>query len=416
MQVTIKIKGILRGILFFGILLPSVLYLFYKSALFLGRQGLIYLKTNKEFKYTFNSKDPNQKGYILLTPSLPANLEYGKIVIISLKGEKVYEQQVKGIVSDFRQWNINGQIRYSYMVHDSAAYQVLAPVGSARKAVIMDSALHVIKEVRLLPFNDVRTDKRQGLDHHDLIMLSDDHFITMAYHIKTVNNIPAYLPQSPKTQIAAPLIQETINNVVVWQWDGSQYPELYENSTMGNKFYDTTGPQDYVHMNSMFIDPHDSNLIVSMHNTNQVLKINRRTGAIVWRLGGRNSDFELTAEQVFLRQHHATLTDNGQTLLLLDNGEKSARAYSRILEFQLDEQNKKITAFKAYRIPAPFAGTRGSVQKIDGKYLICGGSANYVLLVDSKSGEKIIELKTNQPLYRAYFVTDITGIPQSNTK
>ncbi len=206
MQVTIKIKGILRSILFFGILLPSMLYLFYKSALYLGHQGLIFLKTNKVFKYSFKTKDTTQKGYILLTPSLPANLEYGKIMVISLGGEKVYEQQINGVVSDFRQWNINGRIRYSYMVHDSTAYQELAPIGSARKAVILDSALNIIREVHLLPQNDVSG--KQGLDHHDFIMISDSHFIVMAYHIKSVTNIPSYLTQSPNVRVAAPLIQE----------------------------------------------------------------------------------------------------------------------------------------------------------------------------------------------------------------
>lgn len=416
MQVTIKIKGILKGILFFGILLPAVLYFFYESALFLGHEALIYLKTNKVFKYTIETKEPAARGYILLTPSLPANLVYGKLIIINLNGEKVYEQQVDGVASDFRQWHINGHTRYTYLVYDKNAFQQLAPIGSARRLVILDSALRQIKEVHLLPFNDVRIDKNQGLDHHDMIMLSDDHFIVMAYNIKRVTNIPAYLVQLPETRVAAPLIQEIRNDSVIWQWDGSRFPELYVNSTMGNKFYDTAAPQDYAHMNSMCIDPKDSNIIVSMHNTNQVLKISRQTGDIIWRLGGRNSDFDLTADQVFLRQHHATFTANGQTLLLLDNGDKSARAYSRVLEFQLDEQNKKISGFKAFRIPGPFAGTRGSVEKFGDRYFICGGSANYVMLVNSNNGEKIMELKTNQPLYRAYLVNSISGINTTAAK
>ncbi len=411
MQITIKIRGILKIIIFFGIVLPSVLYFFYKSFLYVRREAIIYLKTNKVFKYTFETKDTSAQGYILLTPSLPVNLDYGKIVIVDLKGNLVLERRIEGVVSDFHQWNINGRVRYSYMVHDTSADQRLALAGSARKAVILDSALNEIKQLRFLPNKDVTTNEKQGLDHHDMIMLSDEHYITMSLYIKRVNNIPAYLIQSPKTKIAAPMIQEIRNDSVVWQWDGSRYPELYENSTMGNKFYDTLEPQDYAHMNSMFIDPHDSNLILSLHNNNQVIKVSRRTGEIMWRLGGRNSDFELTIEQVFLRQHHATMIDSGRTLLLFDNGEKSARPYSRILEFGLDEANKRITSFKAYKVPGPFAGTRGSVQKIGNSYYICGGSANYVLEMDGSSGEKVMELKTNQPLYRAHIVQNIDGIP-----
>jgi arylsulfate sulfotransferase len=410
MQITIKIRGILKIIIFFGIILPSVLYFFYKSFLYVRREAIIYLKTNKVFKYTFETKDTSKQGYILITPSLPANLDYGKIVIVDLNGNKILERQIQGVVSDFRQWNVRGRIRYSYMVHDTDVNQVLAAAGSARKAVILDSALNEIKQLRFLPQKEGTNYEKQGLDHHDLIMLSDNHFITMSLWVKNVNNIPAYLIQSHKTRIAAPLIQEILNDSLVWQWDGSRYPELYENSTMGNKFYDTLAPQDYAHMNSMFIDPNDSNLILSLHNNNQVIKVSRHTGDILWRLGGRNSDFELTVEQVFLRQHHATMIDSGRTLLLFDNGEKSARPYSRILEFGLDEANKRITSFKAYKVPGPFAGTRGSVQKIGNSYYICGGSANYVLEMDCRSGEKVMELKTNQPLYRAHIVQNIDGI------
>jgi len=413
MQITIKLKGLLKITVFFVIIVPCALYLFYRAFLYARTEAIIYWKTNAVFHYKFHTTDTSQKGYLLLTPSLPFNLKYGKIMLFDMKGHVVYEKQFSGIVSDFRQWNNDGHIRYSYSIYDPNACQVLAEAGSARHIVILDSALNEIKQIHLLPYKDVTIDKRQDLDHHDFIMLSDEHYFTMAAYVKTVNNIPSCLPQAVNNKTAAPIIQEINNGKVVWQWDGSDFPEFYLNSESGNKFYDTTMAQDYTHFNSMFLDPRDSNLIVSMHNTNQVIKIDRRTGGILWRLGGKNSDFPLTAQQVFLCQHDVTLVDSNQTLLMLDNGEKSVRPYSRILEFRLDEQKRAITSFKSYKIPEPFAGSRGSVQKMGDKYLICGGSANYVLEVNSITGAEIMELKTNQPLYRVFPVSDITGIPAS---
>jgi arylsulfate sulfotransferase len=410
MQVTIKLKGVLKVTVFFVAVVPCVLYLLYHALIYAKHEAIVYIKTNKVFHHQFTTTNTSQKGYLLLTPNLPFSLQYGKLIIMDMQGHILLDKQVDGVASDFRQWKINGHTRYSYQVYDPNAYQVLADFGAARHVVVLDSALDEIKQIHLLPFNDIITDKKQDLDHHDFILLSDDHYLTMAVYVKTVTNIPAYLTQSPKNKTAVPIIQEVNNGKVVWQWDGSRFPEFYLNSELGNKFYDTSSAQDYTHINSMFIDPRDSNLIVSVHNTNQVIKIDRHTGDILWRLGGRNSDFPLTHQQVFLRQHHATLVDSNRTLLLLDNGEKSARPYSRVLEFNLDEQKKTITGFKAYNIPEPFAGTRGSVQKIGDNYLICGGSANYILEANSRTGEKIMEIKTNQPLYRAYYVTDITGI------
>lgn len=412
MQLTIKLKGFIKIAVFFVVIIPPVLYLLYKGAKYIKREAAIYLKTNPVFSYTFETHDAAQKGYLLLTPSLPYNLTYGKIAIIDMQGHLVLEKEINGVVSDFRQWKTGGHIRYSYSVYDTAADQVLAMAGAARHVVILDSALKEIKQIHLLPYKDITTDKKQDLDHHDFVLLSDEHYLTMATYPKSVNNIPACLPQRPQTKVAAPIIQEVDNGVVVWQWDGSNYPELYLNSDIENKFYDTAAVQDYTHMNAMSIDPHDSNLIVSFHNLNQVIKINRHTGDIMWRLGGKNSDFPLNAEQVFLRQHNATMYKDG-TLLLFDNGEKPVRSFSRVLEFKLDEQKKVVTGFKAYDIPEPLAGSRGSVEKIGDNYLICGGSANYVLLVNSITGVKKMELKSTQPLYRAYLVNDITGIDMS---
>jgi len=45
-------------------------------------------------------------------------------------------------------------------------------------------------------------------------------------------------------------------------------------------------------MNSISIAP-DRNLIVSMRNTSATYKIDRRSGQVIWRLGGKDSSFAL---------------------------------------------------------------------------------------------------------------------------
>jgi hypothetical protein len=142
-----------------------------------------------------------------------------------------------------------------------------------------------------------------------------------------------------------------------------------------------------------------------------VIKINRHTGDIMWRFGGRNSDFPLTAGQVFMRQHDPTLIDSNQTLMLLDNGDSAIRPVSRILEFKIDENARTVNAFKSYKIPKPYVFAMGSVQKVNGNYYICGGSSNYFIKVDSETGEKKADMQGNYPSYRAYLVNDVTGIP-----
>mgnify|MGYP003345548603 FL=1 len=325
---------------------------------------------------------------------------------MDFKGRILFEKETPATASDFRQWVVNGQKRYTYGIDDPAAVHVTLEAGYV---LLLDSALNAMKEIHLKPYKDVTTDKGQALDLHDFILLSDVHYIAMAVYPKHVTNIPAVLSPSPANKTATAVIQEVNNGIVVWQWDASEYPELYTSSTACNNFHDTA-VQDYMHMNSMCLDPRDSNLIISMRNLNQIIKIDRKSGNIIWRLGGKNSDFHLTADQEFLRQHNVMLTDSNQTLMVFDNGEKGRREYSRILEFRLDEQKRSVVSFSSFRIPEPFTEHEGSVQKCGGNYLISGGTANYILLVNPATGEKRMELNANQCNYRAHWVKDINGI------
>ena len=54
------------------------------------------------------------------------------------------------------------------------------------------------------------------------------------------------------------MIEEVRNGSVVFHWDGSNDTSFYANSIFDNNFQDTTTAQDYMHMNSIFIDPTDS--------------------------------------------------------------------------------------------------------------------------------------------------------------
>jgi hypothetical protein len=341
-------------------------------------------------------------------------LNWGKLVILNQKGQMVFSQPSNQLVTNFCQWKINGHIRYSYLQWSPAAFQDLANLGSARHVVILDSAMNKINEIHLLPYQDIKVNKGEDLNQHDFILLSDDHYIALATYQKQVNNIPASVPHSPKAKIGASIIQEVNKGKVVWQWDATNFPELYITSEHRNNFLDTVNTLDYVHINSIFIDGRDSNLLVSFYNSSQIVKIDRHSGKILWRLGGKNSDFKLEPNQVFYFQHNVSLIDSGHTILMLDNSSLKFRPSSRILEFKLDEFNKKVLAFKSYNIPEPFASHRGSVQLVDDNYLICGGSAGYILEVNRKTSKKIMELKSNKGFYRAFFTTDVTGLKKDN--
>jgi hypothetical protein len=101
---------------------------------------------------------------------------------------------------------------------------------------------------------------------------------------------------------------------VLWEWHALGHVPLsasYAAVTSGSP------PFDYFHLNSIQQLP-DGNLIVSARNTWAVYEINRRTGRIMWTLGGKRSSFQMGPGTSFEWQHNARLS--GDTLSLFDDG------------------------------------------------------------------------------------------------
>ena len=122
-------------------------------------------------------------------------------------------------------------------------------------------------------------------------------------------------------------------------------PEFYDNATDGNDFTNAKSPwADYMHMNAIALDPKDGNLIVSFRHQDHFVKLDRHTGAVLWRLGGKNDSFGLTPAQAFSHQHFGRTHDDG-TLTIFDNG--NAGQKTRLLSFKLDEAARAVSRFDA---------------------------------------------------------------------
>ncbi|HUZ61256.1 MAG TPA: aryl-sulfate sulfotransferase [Hanamia sp.] len=324
----------------------------------------------------------------------------GTLAILDQKGYVIKEKNIDSRVDDFQKWTINGQTRYSYLMAP-APYTTGGPTSEEGYDVICDSNFNQLSEAKFLSPGNIDNPDNDRLDVHDFILLGDNHYMAISDQIESPTNVPDSLHPSSKLRVTACIIQEVNNGRVVFQWDGTNYPELYSSSVENNDFSDSTDVMDYMHMNSICIDSTDNNIICSFRNLNEIIKINHVTGAIMWRLGGPYSDFPLSSDELFLRQHYVRFTDNGQTLMFVDNGQISLRPYTRILEFQLNESAKVIDGFKFYNIPDNFIQYAGSVKKMNGNYFIGGGSANYTLQVNYTTNQVYLRMNQVFASYRA---------------
>jgi hypothetical protein len=172
-------------------------------------------------------------------------------------------------------------------------------------------------------------------------------------------------------------------------------------------------PYDYFHANSVGLAA-DGNVIISSRHTWTTFKINKRTGAIVWRLGGKKSDFPLADQAKFAWQHDFRQRRDG-TYSVFDNGAgiEKTRDYSRGLVLKLDEAARTATFVAEYlhpdRLSAP---TQGSFRELgDGGSFIGWGQMPYF---SEHNADGSVRLAGHLPLdnqsYRAYKV-DWTGVP-----
>jgi len=334
-------------------------------------------------------------------PSQPAlSFNKGELLVMDYEGNVLKRKGLSTAAVNFQRWVIGGKLYYTYIQFEEKADKIPGIGYIPGPAVLLDQDLNELNRFYLLPHADRTLNNANALDGHDFILLGEDHFISMAYYEKAVNNIPADLYPMQDCEVVAPIIQEVKNGKVIWEWDGTNYPELYRTSVESNFYGQSAVANDYAHINSMSIDPKDNNIIASFRNTDQVLKIDRKTGDIIWRLGGTNSDFLMTDNQKFLRQHHATYI-NDNTILLFDNGFTTLRNSTRIVEYTINETTHTITGFKETSVPL-FCQFMGSVQKIGNDYLVGGGSQPYIWRINANTGAVVFEKKLDDNSYRAF--------------
>lgn len=130
---------------------------------------------------------------------------------------------------------------------------------------------------------------------------------------------------------------------------------------------------DYLHANSIEVDT-DGNLLVSARHTFAVYKIHRTSGEVVWRMGGKRSDFAMAGGSAFAWQHDARRHPDG-TLTIFDD--EAAPGHSRAIILTVDEEAKRVTLQRAYTHPRKILATsQGNMQVLPNGNLFVGWGAN----------------------------------------
>ena len=277
--------------------------------------------------------------------------------------------------------------------------------------LLMDSTFRVKDSV--LCQNGILT------DGHDMQILSNGHFLIIGYEYKTMN-LSSYnwfngngSPGSSNAQVKCCVIQELDENKnAVWEWKAADH---FQFADVQQEWLSNPANVDWNHCNSVEMDT-DGNVIISSRFFSEVTKINKSTGAIMWRLGGKNNQFTFQNDPYngFYGQHDPRRSSSGK-LTLFDNGKGGNPLHpARGLEYQLDETNKIASLVWSYTInSASTSAAMGSTSKLsNGNYLVCGGrlinSTKSIVSVNT-SGNKVFEIDfpDTATSYRAFNYTTL---------
>ena len=264
-------------------------------------------------------------------------------------------------------------------------------------------------------------------DNHDFLALENGNYVLFCYDEQPYAMDTVVVGGNPNAVIEGLVIQELdSNHNVIFEWKSWDHFHITDNQYL---YPWTNANLPFIHTNSIDID-FDGHFIISNRNLDEVTKINRTNGEIIWRWGGSQNEFVFVNDYPFTHQHTVRSLGNNR-YLMYDNGNFSSQYVgsniSRAVEYVLD--TVLMTATKVWEFVHPdslYTPSIGSAQRLpNGNTLINFGNlqslniGSIITEVDS-SGQIVFQLEYDNGgnLYRAhkfnwFFQNEIFGCTDS---
>jgi hypothetical protein len=330
-------------------------------------------------------------GYIFVAPKL--RVTQAGPEILDDNGQVVWFKPLDARdVSDFRAQTYQGKPVLTW-------WRGRAPQGvGGGYYVIYDSTYHLIARVHA----------GHGLigDLHEFRITPRDTALITVYKRRNVDLRPVGGPRNG--QIFDGIVQEIdiATGRVRFEWHS--WPRVGLKESYAGLV--PARPYDYFHINAIDLEP-NGNLLVSARNTHTLYEIDRASGKIVWRVGGKHSTFRMGTGSRFGWQHDARRQPDG-TISLFDNDATPPLArFSRVLDLKVDVAAKRVTLVRSFRHPkglvVPFEGNAQFLP--DGHVFVGWGATSFFsefdtngrLLFDGRIG-LLGPPGTEADTYRAY--------------
>ncbi|HMT28296.1 MAG TPA: aryl-sulfate sulfotransferase [Bacteroidia bacterium] len=346
--------------------------------------------------YTITAYSPASTGYYFVCPIRVGANPNGILpthMILDSIGDVIYYKPFPNILNtgDFK-INQNGNITYS---QDGKYY-------------VMDSTFVVV--------DSVETPSGFTYDGHDIQLLPNGHILLLATEVIQMDLSSYNLfgpnhtnPGNASANVTCGIVLELDQNKnIVFEWHAKDY---YAFDDIDISFCNNPNNVDWTHYNAVEMDS-DSNLLVSSRHFSEITKINRTTGAIMWRLGGNANQFNFVNDPaMFRRQHDIRKVSNGN-YSLFDNGDGNISIpYHTAIgkEYELDENLLTANLVWSYENnPASHSLAMGSFDRSPNGISILGYGINRlgseIFTAVDEIGNKVLEISFDDTLwsYRSF--------------
>lgn len=306
------------------------------------------------------------EGYFFVGPGHNGRQQGGPL-IVDAYGHPVWFKPLAGEwLTNFRVQRYQGQ---SVLTWWEGA--VLPPGYGKGQGVIMDGSYREIARVRAV--------NGRHMDLHEFVLTSRGTALITCFP-RTVRADLSAIGGGRNALVADSVIQEidVATGRLVMEWRGLDHISISESYLPASNQY--AGVWDYLHANSVDVLP-DGNLLVSARHTFTIYKLNRRTGRVIWRLGGKRSNFAMAPGTRFYWQHDARHLPGGRITVFDDGaGWVQSESQSRAITLKIDPWHGKARLAHAYRHPHPvLASAMGAMQTLpDGNVIVGWGTVGMV--------------------------------------
>ncbi|KAL3487879.1 ASST-domain-containing protein [Aspergillus germanicus] len=211
-------------------------------------------------------------------------------------------------------------------------------------------------------------------DLHEFQITRDDTALFTVYDVVPADLQPVGGPRQGWIWDGRFVEVDVETNMVLFEWRASEhinFTEVTQSRDHAGGSYETAW--DFFHINGVDKDAKGNFLVTGLY-ANYLVYIDGRTGDVLWRLGGKHSDFKDSSSgdaSTFAWPHHARFHDNDTAITLFDNASPKDQR-NRGLYLDVDQSAMTVKVRQTYPalerhlvVPQAQPQSQGSLQVLD---------------------------------------------------